>query len=319
MMSFVITILFGVMLLLIMTAFYLYYINPQIIHWMFTRIMLYRAGLCVKYLYIGDYRYCYAEKGNGTSNKPTMLFLHGFSSSKDMYCTVVTALAKDLHIILLDMPGHGYTTQKVKDDHSFLAQANKVHQFVEAYGLDKSAFHLCGTSMGGAVAGIYAALYPHHLVKLTLVCPAGILTRKLSKYVEILRDDEVDLLRPDSAEGLEKMLDIVMHKKLKIPNWYLKIANAIRKPHSEFYMLLMEEMKSESARNALKEKLKDIRTETQVIWGVCDEIIDVSGANVIKEALGDLCRVDLLDNCGHSVELERPYRTAKVMMEFVNS
>ncbi|XP_077865157.1 monoacylglycerol lipase abhd6-A-like [Saccoglossus kowalevskii] len=269
---------------------------------MVPQLMLYRAGLCVKYLYIGDYRYCYAEKGKGKSNKPTMLFLHGFSTSKDMYCSVVMALAKDLHIILLDMPGHGYTTQKVKDDHSFVAQANKIHRFVKAYGLDKSAFHLCGTSMGGAVAGIYAALYPHHLVKLTLVCPAGIITPKLSKYAEMIKNGEEDRLRPDTAKGVRNMLDMIVYNKLRVPNW-----------------VLMTEMKSDSALNALQEKLKDIKTQTQVIWGVNDQLIDVSGADVIKEALGDKCRVDLLDKCGHTISLDHPYQEAKVIMEFVNN
>lgn len=52
-------------------------------------------------------------------------------------------------------------------------------QFVQSVGLDQRPFHLVGTSMGGNVAGVYAATYPAHLSSVTLICPAGKLSRCL--------------------------------------------------------------------------------------------------------------------------------------------
>ena len=49
-----------------------------------------------------------------------------------------------------------------------------VSQFVESVRLNKKPFHLVGTSMGGNVAGVYAACYPAHISGLTLICPAGV-------------------------------------------------------------------------------------------------------------------------------------------------
>lgn len=48
------------------------------------------------------------------------------------------------------------------------------------------------------------------------------------------------------------------------------------------------------------------------------QVVDVSGATVIAEVL-PRCRVDLLENCGHSVVMERPCRTAKLILEFIIS
>lgn len=45
-------------------------------------------------------------------------------------------------------------------------------------------------------------------------------------------------------------------------------------------------------------------------------MVDVSGAAVIAETLSE-CRVDLLENCGHSVVMERPSRTARLILEFI--
>lgn len=39
--------------------------------------------------------------------------------------------------------------------------------------MDKKPFHLVGFSMGGMIAGVYAALYPSHVRCLSLLCPGG--------------------------------------------------------------------------------------------------------------------------------------------------
>lgn len=99
------------------------------------------------------------------------------------------------------------------------------------------------------------------------------------------------------------------------------------------------EIVEEKSRYALQEHLHLITAPLQVIWGKQDQVIlvsvfafvlltrvwlclvfvqvvDVSGAMVIKEVLPK-CKVDLLENCGHSVVMERPRRTAKLMLEFI--
>ncbi|TRZ01407.1 hypothetical protein DNTS_018429 [Danionella cerebrum] len=48
------------------------------------------------------------------------------------------------------------------------------------------------------------------------------------------------------------------------------------------------------------------------------KVVDVSGAGLLAEALPS-CRVDLLDNCGHSVVMERPRQTAKLILDFIIS
>lgn len=46
-------------------------------------------------------------------------------------------------------------------------------QFVECIGLNQKPFHLVGISVGGMVAGLYAAQYPAEVCSLSLLCPAG--------------------------------------------------------------------------------------------------------------------------------------------------
>jgi len=46
-------------------------------------------------------------------------------------------------------------------------------------------------------------------------------------------------------------------------------------------------------------------------------VLDVSGAAGIQAALPH-CRVEVLDDCGHSVALERPRKIAKLMVDFLS-
>ena len=44
-----------------------------------------KIGLKVKYVTSNGKRYCYSEKGTAAKHESTMLFLHGFTSSKDAW------------------------------------------------------------------------------------------------------------------------------------------------------------------------------------------------------------------------------------------
>ena len=46
-------------------------------------------------------------------------------------------------------------------------------QFVLVTKLNTEPFHLIGISMGGAIVGVYAALYPKDVALVTACCPAS--------------------------------------------------------------------------------------------------------------------------------------------------
>lgn len=61
-----------------------------------------------------------------------------------------------------------------------------------------------------------------------------------------------------------------------------------------------------------------ISVPTQIIWGKQDQVLDVSGADVLAKSIAN-CQVELLENCGHSVVMERPRKTAKLIVDFLAS
>ncbi|XP_078270717.1 monoacylglycerol lipase abhd6-A isoform X2 [Rhinoraja longicauda] len=232
----------------------------------------------------GNYRFCYSTRGK-PGNKPSILMLHGFSAHKDMWLSVV--------------------------------------KFVECIGLNRKPFHLIGTSMGGNVAGVYAARHPTDLCGLTLICPAGLECPKESKFVKGLRSLEqtgdvskVPLI-PSTPDEMEEMLKLCSYVRFKVPQQILQGLVDVRLPHNDFYRQLFLEIAGEKSRHTLQEHMNQIKAPTQVIWGKQDQVLDVSGAGVLAENIPG-CRVDFLENCGHSVVMERPRKSAKLLLEFSN-
>ncbi|KAJ8333353.1 hypothetical protein SKAU_G00422490 [Synaphobranchus kaupii] len=248
--------------------------------------------------------------------------LHGFSTHKDTWLSVVKFLPKHLHLLCVDMPGHEGTTRTCADDYSIQGQVRRIHQFVESIRLNKKPFHLVGTSMGGNVAGMYAACHPAHIFGLTLICPAGLRSPNKSRFLKQLQALEKagvsqgSPLIPTSPEEMEDMLRLCSHVRFKIPQQILQGLVDVRLPHTDFYKEVFMKIVEEESRHALHDHMHLITVPVQVIWGKQDQVVDVSGAAVLADSLPG-CQVELLENCGHSVVMERPRKTAKLIMDFI--
>uniref|UniRef100_A0A8C6V267 AB hydrolase-1 domain-containing protein n=1 Tax=Neogobius melanostomus TaxID=47308 RepID=A0A8C6V267_9GOBI len=266
-----------------------------------------RLGMTVRFSHVGG--------------APSLLLLHGFSANKDMWLPVVqpSNLLK-ININSLDA-GNNESLIRFK---VFLCL-----QFVHSVGLKH--FHLIGTSMGGNLAGVYAARFPQDLCSVSLVCPAGLEPPEDTEFVKRLREMEVqkqqnqDLsaesiaLIPTTVPQLQDMLDLCCHKPLKLPRQMMKGLLQNRLPTTPSTDTVMFEcISTEGSRHSLQENLGHITVPVQVVWGQQDQVLHVSGASVIAAALPH-SQVALLDDCGHSVALERPRKLASVICSFLST
>ncbi|KAM4613200.1 monoacylglycerol lipase abhd6-A-like [Polymixia lowei] len=292
----------------------------KVYYWYWRR----RLGLQVDYVSCGSYRFCYSQRGKPGGSTPSILMLHGFSAHKDMWLSVVKFLPRNQHLVCVDMPGHEGTSRTGPEDYSIEGQVTRIHQFVQGVGLSRHHFHLVGTSMGGNVAGVYAARYPSNLSGLTLICPAGLVYPVDSVFVRRLKElessgqtESIPLI-PSTPQQMEDMLKLCSYVRFKMPQQVLQGLVDVRIPHNDFYREVFMEIVREESRHSLQDNLHLITAPLQVIWGKHDQVVDVSGASVLQEALPG-CQVALLDNCGHSVVMERPRRTAQLIMDFLSA
>ncbi|XP_026579292.1 monoacylglycerol lipase ABHD6 [Pseudonaja textilis] len=288
----------------------------RIYYWYWRRTL----GMQVKYANCGDYQFCYSYRGR-SSHRPSILMLHGFSSHKDMWLFIIKFLPKNLHLICVDMPGHEGTTRSSLDDYSIYGQMKRIHQFVECINLNRKPFHLIGISMGGNVAGVYAAQYPAEVCCLTLMCPGGLPNAKESIFVQQMKElmkkecyDELPMI-PYTPEGMADMLKLCSYVRFKVPHQILQGLVDVRIPHNDFYRKLLLELMQDKKRTDLQDNMSKIKAPTQIIWGKQDQVLDVSGADILAKAIPS-AQVHILENCGHSIVLERPRKTAKLILDF---
>ncbi|PVD25253.1 hypothetical protein C0Q70_15751 [Pomacea canaliculata] len=247
----------------------IYFMCPRLLVQMYFRVAVMWSGMRLKRVIDNKgFTFFYGERGLPKPGQTSMLLLHGFSADHFMWASIVKYLPSEIHVIALDLPGHGFTSDPLEgDDIGFKGQLQRIKQFLDLVGIDKC--HVTGVSMGGTLAGLFAASFQDRVSAVTMCCPSN-------------------------SEG----------------------AVELRKERNNFYLQLLHKLLLEESRSALENQLDKIICPSQVVWGVEDEVVHVSGAEVLQKKLPNLHHADLIPCCGHAINMDQPRHFAKVVSQF---
>ncbi|MGH8190347.1 MAG: alpha/beta fold hydrolase [Rhodanobacteraceae bacterium] len=272
-----------------------------------------RDGLHEKSLQVGDTRWVYVE--GGKQNGPPLVLVHGYGGSYADWLLTARYLTPNFHVIIPDLPGWGASTRISGADYGYPAQVNRLHAFVKASQLGQIA--LAGHSMGGAIAGLYAAKYPKDVAALILIDSAGV-RFKQNAFVRELESGKSpwDINNRKQFEHLEHML---FAKPPSLPPRIQDVFVERSKNNRAFDDKVMREITSPDERYALEPKLPDITAPTLAIWCINDEIIDVSALDAIRKGLTHSPNIGVteLTGCGHMSIMEKPREVAHAITHFV--
>ena len=104
----------------------------------------------------------YEVRGEG----PPVVFVHGALSDHTAATQQLEAFSDAYTALAYDVRGHGRTTNPRNTPYSIDVLADDLHAFVTAVGLERPV--VCGVSMGGMIAQVYASRYPDRLSGLVL-------------------------------------------------------------------------------------------------------------------------------------------------------
>lgn len=104
----------------------------------------------------------YERRGSG----PEIVFVHGFIMDTRMWAPQVEALDDDYTVVTYDVRGHGRTGGSAVSPYTADLLAADLDALVTALDLGRPV--VCGLSMGGMIAQVYAATYPERLSGLVL-------------------------------------------------------------------------------------------------------------------------------------------------------
>jgi pimeloyl-ACP methyl ester carboxylesterase len=107
----------------------------------------------------------------GPADRPTVVLLHGVGTSGWMWRRLVEAVGGDLHLLVVDLPGHGDSAAR-----PWVSLDDTVAAVAEVIGdrAPDGRAHLVGLSLGGYVATELAARHPD-LVPTALVSGVNVL------------------------------------------------------------------------------------------------------------------------------------------------
>jgi len=105
----------------------------------------------------------YEVYGEGGSERPVLVFVHGWSGDARYWRFSAEHFAKNYKVVLLDLAGHGHSGSG-RSDYTMKSFGEDVQVVVQAVGAEKTI--LIGHSMGGSAIAEAARLMPDRVVGL---------------------------------------------------------------------------------------------------------------------------------------------------------
>ena len=251
----------------------------------------------------------YLEGGQGDA----LVLLHGFSANKDNWTRIGKYFTPYFRVIAPDLPGFGESSLDPHGDYTIRAQVERVKAFIRA--LKIKSLHLGGSSMGGAIAGVYASLYQKDLKSLLLISPGGVASSELSKMFRLIEEGKPNPLIPRDAEDYEYMLDFVFVEKPFIPGPVKKALVQEAVTHQPLYQKIFKQL-TNSVDIPLQDVMTGLPVPTLIVWGAQDRVLHVSGARILELVIPG-ARVEVMDAVGHLPMIEKPEKTAGLYLHFL--
>ena len=240
----------------------------------------------------------YTDEGTGS----TVLLLHGWGSSIDIWRPLINSLSGKLRFVALDFPGCGKSGMPAEpmdtDDYASL-----VLEFIKKLGLE--SFSMVGHSHGGRVIMKLAGTGAVSPEKIVFLDAAGIKPRR----------------------SFKKSIKVASYKTVRriltLPGLKNHTEDALNRARAHFgssdYSNAPEVMRKTLVRlvnDDMTPLLKSIKCPTFLIWGDKDTATPLYMAHIIEKEVADtgLC---VYNGCGHFAFIEQPGRTSAILGSFL--
>lgn len=297
----------GVIGTLVVAAAVIWFAAPGLVVKAYTAAEMRKAGLSQKWTKVGDHIVHYLEGGTGEH----VVLVHGFGANHTYWLRFARFITPGYRVVIPDLPGFGLSTYNETGDYSHNAQAARIKSFADVLGL--KTFHLVGNSMGGNIAGNFAAEHPDRVASLALFDASGVQSEEKCER-DLLFEKGINIFEVSNADEYDRLLNLAFVKPLKVPGPVKKLMmeQAIeRRPAIE---RISKQLTAD--RYALEGKLSRISARTLILWGDTDRLIHIACLKIFERGIKNSTTA-IIKECGHIPMVERPRETAELYLNFL--
>lgn len=250
---------------------------------------------------------------------PALLLVHGLLGYSFSWRFNIPVLSRQATVYAVDLLGVGFSDRPAGLDCSLRASAARLLRFVDGVGIDSC--DLLGTSQGGAVAMMAAALAPRRVRRLILAAPVN----PWSTHGQHL----VTLLNHRAVGGLFLWLAPLMRPghRLVLRRLYgdsRRISPGTLEGYSAPFAIPGTLEHGLGILRSWREDLQQLEAAlpqiahipTLLIWGSRDRAVSAASANALRERFRN-CRLVLMQGIGHLPYEEAPEEFNRIVGEFL--
>ncbi len=245
-------------------------------------------------------------KGAG---RPVVL-IHGNPGSSQDWAKLYDPLAARYKAVAFDRPGHGHSDRPNHRDVTVDVQARLLCAALDELRIERPI--LVGHSWGGALALVYALLYPRDVSGLVLLAPAVYESEDGLSFVSklpalpIIGDILNFILSPLLAASVVRGDLKKAFAPDPVPPHYLRsVLSEWTRPKKVKWYSVDDALLNQSLPE-FSERYSDIRVPTAIVTGDSDLIVPAEeNAHRLHEALSN-SKLIVLDKTGHQIPFTRP-------------
>ncbi|AHL34507.1 lipase [Pseudomonas brassicacearum] len=278
------------------------------------QVQRWKFGLKLRWHTSGQGRLAYLQ-GTACQKGPTLVILHGLGASKDQWGPAILGMARHHSCVFVDLPGHGQSSYEPNAGFGPQALLAELEGLLETLG--EGPFVLVGSSLGGCVAGLYAAKHPQRVSHLVLLAPAGLGSAALGPALQASLQGQGTLFGYRTVAEMKRFWSLVFKEPPRVGGRLAQAMAASGKSKFAAVQRAVEDFRREGL-DVLLERLPQIASRTLVIWGRHDQVFLPAALEDLLSQLPDACG-QVIEDCGHVPYLERGAEVVAAITGFIST
>jgi pimeloyl-ACP methyl ester carboxylesterase len=243
---------------------------------------------------------------DGGISEETLLTIHGFGGDKDHWTRFAKYITQDYRVVSPDLPGFGENSRIPGESYSIKSQVSRLHEFASTLGLKK--YHILGNSMGGSIAGVYAATYPEEVITVTLFDNAGVEGPEQSELYKMVKEGKPNPLLVGSVEDFDRLMKFSFVNPPYIPRPLKTYFTERAIENRDWNESIFTQIRAEGF--PLDPLLSKLKAPALVIWGKEDRVIDKSCTIPMDKKIKSPHKIVIIPDVGHAPMIEVPKESA---------